>query len=506
MIAFFKHAFSKSNKPLLLALLINALIHLPFVNRPPESAHIWRQCNTLAIARNFHEEGMNILEPRVDNRFDQSGITGANFPAYEWGLAAIYQITGEQNWVHRVYTTVIFFIGIAGLFSLLYYLFNNYVIANSGAIALLFFPDLFYFQFNALPDILALTLMIWGFYYFVRWFDTVKTTENNIVFFIASMLLLSLAGLVKLYFLLIGFAIVGILIQDYKQLLSLQVLIYLFIFGLVSVGIPIAWYLYAIELIKKSGLADFGLEIRSETNIGTIIHILTQNITSDLPELILNFANTGFVLAACYYFFKRKGYKKAYFIPALFLFIGIVLYHMVELKQMKYHSYYMMPYYPFLACIVAYGANKLWRHGFAAVVLLLIAANPIVAALRILPARWMNPDKYVAMELYNEDTRAQLSNAVPKDALCIVGEDDSHCIYFYFLHKKGFGYDTWDRLLKADTLMTEPRIKNYIDRGATYLYISTKDTILVPEKTELAPYLEQRIDSVGSFYVYKLKR
>lgn len=65
MIAFFKHDFSTSNKPLLIALLINALIHLLFVNRPPESAHTWRQFNTLSIARNFQEEGINILKPKV---------------------------------------------------------------------------------------------------------------------------------------------------------------------------------------------------------------------------------------------------------------------------------------------------------------------------------------------------------------------------------------------------------------------------------------------------------
>lgn len=504
MLSFLTRTFSAGSKPLVAALLINALLHLPFINRPPESAHTWRQCNTLAIARNFHEEGMNILEPKVDNRFDQSGITGANFPAYEWGLAAVYKLTGEHNWVHRIYTTMIFFIGVAGLFCLLYYLFNSYVIANSGAIALLFFPDLFYFQFNALPDILALTLMIWGFYYFLRWFDTVKIHTGNTLFFLACIILLALSGLVKLYFLLIGFAMLGILIQNYKRLLSVNMLAHLAVLGIITVGIPVAWYLYAIKLIEQSGLKDFGLEIRSATDLHTIVNILTQNITSDLPELILNFANTGFLLAGSFYFFKYKAYQKKYFFPALCLFIGIILYHMLELKQMKYHSYYMMPYYPFLACIVAYGAHQLWMHGFTAVVLLLLAINPVVAAVRILPARWMSANTYVPEELYQEESRKRLSGAVPDDALCLAGEDESHCIYFYYLHKKGFGFNSWHELVETDTLKAEPRLKEYIQRGAAYMYISMQDTI--PEKTDLAPYLDKRIDSVGNFYVYRLKK
>ena len=167
----------------------------------------------------------------------------------------------------------------------------------------------------------------------------------------------------------------------------------------------------------------------------------------------------------------------------------------------------MIPYYPFLVVIVAYGTYKLWQHGPSVVVLILMIANPIVASIRILPERWMNRDKHIPMALYNEDTRDQLSNNVPQNALCIVGEDDSHCIYFYFLHKKGFGYDSWQSLVETQNAKSEPIIKDYINKGATYLYLSSSDAsdAMVAEKA-LAPYLDKRIDSVGSICVYKLKR
>jgi hypothetical protein len=42
--------------------------------------------NALAVARNFHEESSNILEPRVYRCGEENGITGMHFPAYEWAL------------------------------------------------------------------------------------------------------------------------------------------------------------------------------------------------------------------------------------------------------------------------------------------------------------------------------------------------------------------------------------------------------------------------------------
>jgi len=497
-----KAIYSSNYIPFILALAINFLLHLPFLTMPPEGVHVWRQCNTLSIARNFHEEGMNILEPKVDNRYNKSGVTGANFPAYEWGLAVSYKFFGEKFWVHRVYTMTIFFIGISGFFLLLLNLFNNYVIANSGAIALLFFPDLFYFEILALPDILSLSCTIWGFYFFIRWFKAYKKQENTFLLFITSALLLALAGLVKLYFLLIGFAIAGIILQEFRLLFSLKMILYIIGFAIISVGIPIAWYIYAVELIKKSGLADFGLEVRTETDIDLIIKTLAQNIISDLPELILNFANTIILLCGCYFFFKKKAYKKRFFIPALCLFIAIIMYHFMEMKQMHYHSYYMMPYYPFLACIVAYGANQLWVNKWGTILILLIILNPLIASIRILPSRWLNDNKAIPMELYNESTRTQLIQAIPNNNLCIVGEDQSKCIDYYFLHKKGFGFTHWQELLKKNR--NQIRIERYINQGAEYIYFSDKG--LNPEDTPLKHYLGKLIIKVGDIYVYQLKR
>ena len=57
------------SKIIYLTLFLVVLTHLPFMNEPPRSIHVWRQTLTLAMSRNFAQEGMNILEPKVDRRY-----------------------------------------------------------------------------------------------------------------------------------------------------------------------------------------------------------------------------------------------------------------------------------------------------------------------------------------------------------------------------------------------------------------------------------------------------
>lgn len=493
--------FSTGKSPLLLALLLNVCLHLPFFNRPPESMHVWRQCNTLAVARNFYQEDMNIFQPRVDNRFETNGVTGMNFPLYEYSVGALYKVFGEQFWVHRVFSLLILSLGAIGLFYVVTALGGSLIMANLSAIALLFFPDLFYFGINALPDIMALSCMIWGLYFFIRWHtDTLQTKRSADTWLLLSALFLMLCGLIKLYFLLIGGFIAGMLMPQIRFYLSPKYLIRLLAFGFISVAIPLFWYKYSIDLIKKTGLADFGLEVRYETNLSNALSILTQNIVSDLPELILNYVNALFLGIAAFYVYKTKAWKRKYFSAFLFFVIGAVLYHIAELKQMRHHSYYMMPYYPVLAVICGYGAYKLFL-AKPKVLLLLLVLSPVICSIRIISSRWANPNKLVPAELYNEDSRARLQQAVNNNERCIISGDVSNCIYFYFLDKKGFCYAGEEQLLQ-EAYSGEVQIVNNISRGATTLYIKTDQD---PAQTVLAPYLKTLLLKEGSFYVYRLR-
>ncbi|HEY1046066.1 MAG TPA: hypothetical protein VGF79_06465, partial [Bacteroidia bacterium] len=143
-------------------ILFSFLTHLPFLNLPPCGAHVWRQCNTLAMSRNFCEEGGKITEARIDRRNETNGITGSHFPLYEYVLGQVYKVFGTSDSIARVYSLLIFTIGLFGFFRLTFYFSDNRI--NNFIVTLIFgsIPQLYYDSINALPDILALSLSIWS--------------------------------------------------------------------------------------------------------------------------------------------------------------------------------------------------------------------------------------------------------------------------------------------------------------------------------------------------------
>lgn len=476
----------------LIAVVINILLHAPFLNRPPEGVHVWRQCNTLAVARNFYQEDMTLWKPRVDNRFNKSGVTGMNFPLYEWTVALGYKVFGLHHWVPRCVSLLVYLAGSLGIYLIIQLLSKSHAVANMGAFAYLFFPDIFYFGITALPDIMALTCMIWGFYYFIR---TIEQYEIKTLAF--SYLFLTLAGLIKLYFLLIGFPILALFIGVLK-LWPWKRLVVMTIGGGLILTISLGWYIYANWLIHLSGLRDFELTVRSQPDFWLAIHTIVRNITSDLPELILNFANTGFFLTAIYFFLKEEHRQKRWFWPAVFMASGIVVYHLLELNQMEHHSYYMMPYYPFLAIVVAFGAYQLWKKGLAWVCLLLLMLNPVMATIRIVYPRWVNGNKAVPEELYQETTRKKLQAFTQKDELCLILPDQSNCIFLYYLDRKGANYSQVDTLFSKNY-----RIQKVKNCGIKTIYFYNENHI-----TNIDSLFRQQCevkDSVGKFYILNWK-
>ncbi|PJJ48476.1 ArnT family glycosyltransferase [Hymenobacter chitinivorans] len=483
-----------------LVLGLNLLLHLPFFAQPPNSVHVWRQSNTMAVARNLYEEDMNLLRPRVDRRNESDGVTGMQFPSYEWVVAVGYKVLGFHEAIPRVVTWLIFAGGVLAFFALVQRLSGSRWLAAVGAWGLSWSPELFYHSINALPDVLALSASVAGLFYFLRWYQ-----ERRALDFWLSLLLTTLAGLTKLQYLVIGFPIAVLILRDLwqRRLSWRRDALPLLVFAVVTVGCTLAWYAYAVRLIETSGLADFGLELRPASDLAAAVKTLTHNLISDIPELLINYGNFGLLVLGLVAV-ARGGYVRRYwFGPLLAWALALLAYHLIELRQMSVHQYYMLPYLPVLLLVVVVGAGWLaqqpkWRWALA----LLLVAQPVLAFVRIAPARWMGGAREVPTELFEAATRAELSNAVPDSALCVVGPDESGCKYFYFLHKKGFGYNESAQLF-APGAGGQPYLANCIQRGAQYLY--TNDTTLLTQDPRLQPYVARTVRQVGSFRVLALR-
>jgi len=453
-------------KSLLFVYLVIVVSHLPFMNEPPRSVHVWRQVTTMAMARNLAEEGLNPLQPKVDRRYDTNGITGSQFLSYEFGLGILYKVFGFNESLARWWSLLFYLLIAGGMYAFVFEITKNRMYAFAGGWMLAFSPELFYHGINALPDILALAAMLWSLVYLLRWQEARKS--GNLWLFFGC---ITLAGLTKLQFLSAGICALVLFLRAVfkKELNPAQIAVWIF-GGIISLASTAAWYIYARYLTKVSGLFEVGLVLNIEKDLDRVKTILFQNIVSDLPELLLGFGSAVFFLWGLFTFFKES-----YRHPYLFIFTSwsllMLMFHYLVLAQMEVHQYYMLSYLPLLFFVAVFGYSRLYRiYRNVAVIVLMLA--PIIAGLRIIPARWMPGKEGVLESFYDNETRAQISSLFKPEERIIAGPDVSGCINFYFTHTKGFGFNNGMEKLSDTTKNGQYRIEDYIKRGASKILIT----------------------------------
>jgi len=473
----------------LLGVLI-VLTHFQIIGQTPRGPHTWRQCHTLAVARNFHQEGMNILQPRVDKRNDTHGVTGMQFPSYEYLVAIGYKILGEHNFIHRILSLLLTFLGCIAMYRIGVVIFRSELVAIAGAAMLPWSPDLFYHSANALPDVLALTAGLWGValalqYRITRHIPTILWSDAFIL----------LGALTKVQYLSFGLPILILFYQDrgrgkigkteFRMFLELSSIVLMLTAG---------WYIYARELRRTSGLLDFGLHFNPVSDFAEGLSILRQNLLSDLPELYLNYASFALMLVGLIHFVSRRWRNSEWSLVAIFWGATLVVYHMLELGQMKDHAYYAMVYLLPLTLLAMNGVKVVAERLKPRVVWILIAAMPALAYARM-HHRWTGDQNYVPSTLYDKDERKAFVSQIP-DGLCIVGPDLSGSIYYYYLDREGFGF------ADPTELENEDQLKSMIEKGASILI---SDHPMVRTIPAVMKHTDSLITQQNEFYTLRLK-
>jgi hypothetical protein len=471
----------------LLFLIVNLVVHLPFLNLPPCGAHVWRQCNTLAMSRNFATEDMNILKPRIDRRNESDGITGSHFPLYEWVLALLSKAFGFSELLARIYSLLIFSLGMLAFYLVLLQLRIPPIEAAFGSLLLLSVPQLYYDSINAMPDIMALALSLFALYFFLRFF-----LENSLMLLVTAIIFAIAGGLIKFQFLIIPASSIAFMRFRWSRVL-------LIIIATAAVVCPIVlWYRYALRLTQVHNLKEFGLWIQPVTaqqKLNTIIN----NLISDLPELL-----TGWPLLICLLVFagmKIRKFRLAKENTLLLIWIaGFLVFYFVAIERMMHHSYYFMAIIP--AFIIVFLRSIQEQKNLRRIVLIVLALNFTWAFGRIIPSRWSEGKMNLPITFIEPDLRNELQNSIPRGAKCVVGPDVSGCIYFYFTNTKGYSFERPDELLqmKVDGVYLDVMKKN----GVKFLVCNQYER-MGPVLEHFARLKSIRLkNTVGDFQVWEI--
>ena len=467
---------------------LSLAMHFKHFSKDLMSIHVWRQTQTQSTIINFYEEDMNILNPRRNDRGKTEGIYRMEFPLMQWLTACLYKVFGNHLIITRIFMFLIGLLTVFGMYKLMHALFQNTTLSLIGAWTFNFSPSFYYYTINPLPDNLALCFSVWGLAAFFQWHSNRKNIS-----LIFSSAMLALGALCKLPFII--FLVVP-LVYFFREISGHGLILKHFRHAILAFGfsiLPIIWYLSVIP--HWGGNVVVKGMLNNQVPFEKLLEYYRYNLFSTLPELLLGYSSLLFFLASFYFILKKKSFRDNRFLPLLSLGIMALVYYLFEANAIeKTHDYYLFPFYPLLFILVSYGAFQLTQsnHRFIRfIAILLLIAAPFTCYLRM-QDRW-NPDS----PGFNKDLltyKVELQKAVPKNALVVAGNDISHHIFFYYIDKKGWGFDK-DRLSGEE-------LKSMIQEGAQYLYTDSEALL---SNNEIAQYFDELIMEKGTIKIFRLK-
>ena len=426
--------FLQKHKWLFALLTLQVAIHLPYMNRVAMGNHVWRQVNTLAVAKNYYEKDMNILYPRIDKNYGTNGITGPQFTSYYYSVALIYKVFGFSETAHRWFSLLLSLCAIAGTIAIIRLYLPRGGAPYWGGLALIGIPEFYYYSIAAVPDLLALAAMVWGWWWFYQFLN--RPSAMNLIF---SMLLLALAGMTKLMFLVPGFVFLGEIIRrkawNYKELAGYSAL------AIGVLGTSAWWYFWAKYLTDMNGINEFVHAIRFKESVSAALQALVKNMGIDTVETWVGYPLLIPVFGGLFFTLKRH----ARYLRVIFTLLAALLYYVVMQHQLEHHGYYMVLFVPFIALSAAYFVHVVHRRskaspenffGMSKWHIFLVLA-PIWSVLRM--SHNFNLDKPgMPIAFVDSESRDKMQQFSQAEDLWIVGPDQSGCVYFYYLGAKGF--------------------------------------------------------------------
>lgn len=197
----------------------------------------WREPDVAGMARNFYEEGMNPLYPRIDWRGDGPGFTESELPLYPWVVACLYHAFGFHEELLRVVSYALFLAATAVFFRLA----HERLSATGSLVACGLFavnPLAARLATSIQPEPLMFLGYLSAIWFFLRWCDSRRGTDYWL-----AVAATALAILGKIPAIHIGIVFAGLCFQHFGLACLRRRDVW--VFALTAVGIPAGWYVWS---------------------------------------------------------------------------------------------------------------------------------------------------------------------------------------------------------------------------------------------------------------------
>ena len=264
-------------RAIIVLFIIAACVRAIDVWRPIDGSvrQSWRETDTGAIARNFYREDMNILLPRIDWRGDGPGYVEAEFPIYPWTAACLYHVFGYHEEFLRVISYVLSLASCLIFLRLAKRLLPRSAIIPAWAIFALS-PMAVQMASAVQPEPLMFFAYLLAIDAFIRWIDHDRRRDFALALFATTLAILAKvpAAHVGILFACLCFQKFGTSVFRRREI---------WLFGVVSLGVPLAWYWHAHSLWLEYG-NSLGISNEAYVRISTGNFLMT--LWETLPGVI----------------------------------------------------------------------------------------------------------------------------------------------------------------------------------------------------------------------------
>lgn len=476
---------------------------------------LWREIDVASIARNFYLEGMNIALPRIDWRGDGPGFTESEFPLHPWTAACLYYLFGYHEELLRVISCVLS-IATAGLF---FRIAKERLPALGCLVACLFYavnPMSVRMATAIQPEPLMFFAYLSAVYCFLKWCElasnsTAINSDDSAdsqpetpapsaphavsAYFCCGIAATALAILAKIPAAHIGVLFACLCFHHFGARAILRRDIW--IFAVVSLGVPLAWYAYARSIYLDYG-NSLGMSNEAYVRISSGNFLRTLSITlpgNGATELEWIWMKGGVLLGAIGFIamcFEKSHAWVRYWALALVAYYVVSGRTTGEIWAVHYHVVSV----PLAALCIGYAADRLLRrsehspepsrpisHRWPSLVGSVVTVAILLATLfqAAQTTKWnMKPDGYVWLF---DEAREFRSHMNPGTLIVASGGSEfdqfgllraiNAPFYFFWTDHKGFTLPDADQSIA--------KLEELKRRGARYFVADRKSLNVAPQ-------------------------
>ena len=314
------------------------------------------------VARNFSEVDANIFYPRIDFAGEKTGITGMEFPIFNYLIYGANELFGYQHWYGRLINLVFSSVGIYFFFLLIRRYWNHETAFWSALI--LTFSVWFVFSRKIMPDTFSMAFLLGGIYFASNYLRE----KGKILHLLLGLAFVTIGVLSKLpsgYLLSMLLLIIIVERPPVKKILFLGL-------GMMLALLPSMWwyFIWVPHLVKTYDFWHFFMGKSMAQGISEIVEHLPLTL-SRFYDSALKFVGFGLFILGLFIAIRRS--DKNILIVLLLAFFTFLIIIFKAGFTFAHHSYYIIPFVPVMALIAGYFLSEI-KQQYLRVSLILIVA------------------------------------------------------------------------------------------------------------------------------------